>query len=150
MKHPKDSHHQWTWVTQVSYIPAIFLTKMAIIGIFLRVFPDDTFRKICFGTLVHCGLFLVSTFIATILACVPVSDAWIVWSGKATGLCYNNNAYWWAHSAINILTDLWILALPISQLLKLQLGLKKKIYLMLMFGVGICKSHRLTCRIFVR
>lgn len=39
--------------------------------------------------------------------------------------------------AINIATDLWILALPIPQLLKLQLGLKKKVYLILMFSVGI-------------
>ncbi|KAI6780604.1 uncharacterized protein J7T54_008522 [Emericellopsis cladophorae] len=32
----------------------------------------------------------------------------------------------------------WILVLPISQLLKLQLVLKKTIYQMLMFGVGTC------------
>jgi hypothetical protein len=39
--------------------------------------------------------------------------------------------------AINIATDLWIIGMPIPMLLKLQLKLKKKIYLVLMFSVGI-------------
>lgn len=39
--------------------------------------------------------------------------------------------------AINIATDLWVLGLPIPMLWGLQLKLKKKIYLMLMFSVGI-------------
>jgi hypothetical protein len=45
--------------------------------------------------------------------------------------------FWWVHSALNIATDLWIIGLPIPSLIKLQLGLKKKIYLVLMFSVGI-------------
>ncbi|KAJ4229224.1 hypothetical protein NW759_003950 [Fusarium solani] len=128
---------KYTWVTQVSYIPAICLTKIAIISIFIRVFPNKVFQMVCWGTIAHCALFMLSTTIAAILACVPVEAAWTNWKGTKEGVCYDNNAFWWAHSAINIVTDLWILALPIPQLLKLQLGRKKKIYLILMFSVGI-------------
>ena len=39
--------------------------------------------------------------------------------------------------AINIVTDVWILALPIPQLLSLQLGTRKKVYLIMMFSVGL-------------
>ncbi|KAF4967937.1 hypothetical protein FSARC_4590 [Fusarium sarcochroum] len=128
---------KYTWITQVSYIPAICLTKIAIISIYLRVFPDKTFQKICWATIIHCSLFLFSTTITAILACVPVQAAWTNWKGDAEGMCYDNNAFWWAHSAINIITDLWIIGLPIPGLLKLQLGTKKKIFLILMFSVGI-------------
>ncbi|ROT36448.1 hypothetical protein SODALDRAFT_335548 [Sodiomyces alkalinus F11] len=128
---------RYTWVTQVSYIPAINLTKVAILLFFIRVFPDQKFQWICWGSIVHCILFMVSTFIAAVLACIPVEYAWSAWSGTGEGICYDNNAFWWAVSAINIATDLWILALPIRQLLSLQLGTKKKIYLILMFSVGL-------------
>ncbi|KAL2753850.1 hypothetical protein ACRALDRAFT_2109384, partial [Sodiomyces alcalophilus JCM 7366] len=128
---------KYTWVTQVSYVPAINLTKMAILFFFLRVFPSRKFQMICLGSIIHCLLFMLSTFITAILACIPVEDAWTAWSGVGKSVCYDNNAFWWAVSAINIATDLWILALPIPQLLRLQLGTRKKIYLILMFSVGI-------------
>ncbi|KAI8713826.1 CFEM domain-containing protein [Fusarium sp. LHS14.1] len=128
---------KYTWVTQVFYIPAICLTKIAIISIFIRVFPERIFQVVCWGTIAHCALFMVTTTITAILACVPVAAAWTNWKGTKEGVCYDNNAFWWAHSAINIVTDLWIIALPIPQLIKLQLGRKKKIYLIMMFSVGI-------------
>ncbi|KAH6640613.1 hypothetical protein F5144DRAFT_590053 [Chaetomium tenue] len=128
---------KYTWVTQVSYIPAIILTKVTVLCFFLRVFPSPGFQMACWGTIVHCVLFMVSTTIAAIFACVPVESAWVAWTGTAEGVCFDNNAFWWAHSAINIATDVWILALPIPQLLSLQLGTRKKVYLIMMFSVGL-------------
>ncbi|KAL4760963.1 CFEM domain-containing protein [Aspergillus foveolatus] len=127
---------QYTWVTQVAYIPAIVLTKVAVLCFFMQVFPSPKFRLLCYGTIVWCFLFMISTTIAAILACVPVEKLWTNWMGNKEGVCYDNNAFWWTHSAINIATDLWILGMPIPLLLKLQLKLKKKIYLLLMFSVG--------------
>ncbi|KAL4739336.1 hypothetical protein BDV11DRAFT_205185 [Aspergillus similis] len=126
---------KYTWVTQVAYIPAIILTKVAILCFFMQVFPGQKFRLLCYGTIVWCFLFMISTTITAILACVPVDKMWTNWMGNHEGVCYDNNAFWWAHSAINIATDLWILGMPIPMLLKLQLKLKKKIYLLLMFSV---------------
>ena len=148
---------QYTWITQVAYVPAIILTKIAVLGFFMKVFPARGFQLVCWGTVVHCAVFMVSTTIAAILACVPVEAAWTAWTGSGEGVCFDNNTFWWAHSvrdskhlvrekgvdakflpqAINIATDVWILALPIPQLLNLQLGRKKKIYLIMMFSVGL-------------
>ena len=89
---------QYTWVTQVFYIPAIILTKIAIVLFFMRVFPGREFRWLCLGTVAHCAMFMVSTTIAAILACIPVQYAWTSWSGTGEGVCFDNNAYWWAHS----------------------------------------------------
>ena len=89
---------KYTWITQVTYIPAIILAKVAILLFFLRIFGGGTFRKICIGTIIYCILFLVSTFIAAILACVPVEAAWTAWAGPSGALCYDNSAFWWAHS----------------------------------------------------
>jgi hypothetical protein len=42
-----------------------------------------------------------------------------------------------SEQAINIVTDLFILALPIKPILGLQLSFKPKVYLVMMFSVGI-------------
>lgn len=89
---------QYTWITQVTYVPAMLLPKVAILFFFTRVFPDRTFRLICIGTLVHCALFIVATTITAILACIPIEYAWVSWSGSGEGVCFDNNTFWWAHS----------------------------------------------------
>ncbi|KAL4778357.1 hypothetical protein BJX76DRAFT_362799 [Aspergillus varians] len=128
---------KYTWVTQVFYIPAIVLTKVAILFFFMQIFPDRQFRVLCQVTMVHCFLFMVSTTVAAILSCVPVHAAWTQWTKSGEGQCYDNRSFWWAHSGINIATDLWILLMPIPMLLKLQLKTTKKVYLVLMFSAGI-------------
>ncbi|KAL2162551.1 hypothetical protein VTH06DRAFT_7465 [Thermothelomyces fergusii] len=128
---------KYTWLSQIFYIPAIILTKVTVLCFFIHVFPSKKFHMFCWITIVHCVLFMVSTVIATILACIPAEYIWSVWTGSGEGVCFDNNAFWWAHSAINIATDLWVLALPIPQLLRLQMSTKKKIYLLMMFSVGI-------------
>lgn len=89
---------QYTWVTQVTYIPAIILTKVAIVCFFMQVFPGPKFRMLCYGTIFWCFLFMISTTIAAILACVPVEKLWTNWMGNKEGVCYDNNAFWWTHS----------------------------------------------------
>lgn len=128
---------KYTWVTQIWYIPAIILTKVAIVCFFMHIFPSPRFRLLCQGTIVYCFLFMISTFITEILACIPVEEAWSSWKGESTALCYDNTAFWWAHSAINIATDLWVIGLPIPMLFRLQLKTSKKIYLVFMFSIGI-------------
>ncbi|KAI0161225.1 hypothetical protein GGR57DRAFT_351303 [Xylariaceae sp. FL1272] len=127
-----------TWVVQVSYIPAIILTKICIICFYLRIFAAvEKFMIICYITIAYCVCFLIATFLAQIFGCSPISQAWTGWSGQTQGTCFDTNAFWWAHSALNIATDLWIMAIPISQIRKLQMSLKRKVYLSLMFSVGI-------------
>ncbi|KAK1536447.1 uncharacterized protein CCOS01_01767 [Colletotrichum costaricense] len=41
------------------------------------------------------------------------------------------------HVGFNILLDIWMLALPLTQLYKLNLGFKKKLGVILMFSVGL-------------
>ncbi|KAL2279610.1 hypothetical protein FJTKL_13299 [Diaporthe vaccinii] len=43
----------------------------------------------------------------------------------------------WSHAIINIALDLWMLALPASQVWGLKMPLRRKIGVMIMFGLGI-------------
>lgn len=64
----------------------------------MQIFPGPRFRLLCQGTIVHCFLFMISTFITEILSCIPVEDAWTNWRGESNAICYDNSAFWWAHS----------------------------------------------------
>ncbi|OQE73526.1 hypothetical protein PENNAL_c0086G02726 [Penicillium nalgiovense] len=103
----------------------------------MHIFSDPRIRLLCQGTIVHCFLFMISTFITEILAYILVEEAWSTWKGESTALYYDNNAFWWAHSAINSATDLWVIGLPVPMLFGLQIKTSKKIYLILIFNIGI-------------
>lgn len=42
-----------------------------------------------------------------------------------------------SHGALNVALDIWMLILPLSQLLKLGVKFKKKVGVIAMFSVGI-------------
>ncbi|KAL4813307.1 hypothetical protein BDW67DRAFT_187867 [Aspergillus spinulosporus] len=74
----------YTWVNQVADIPAIVLTKVAILCFFMQVFPGPKFRLLYYGTIVWCFLFMISTTITANLDFVPVEKMWTNWkSGRS-------------------------------------------------------------------
>ncbi|CRK36140.1 hypothetical protein BN1708_019928, partial [Verticillium longisporum] len=66
--------------------------------------------------------------------CMPVSSVWDRSNDNRT--CINMTAVGYAGAAFSIIEDLVIMALPIPELLKLQLTKKKKIALAIIFSLG--------------
>ncbi|KAI0205262.1 50S ribosomal protein L36e [Astrocystis sublimbata] len=128
---------QFTWVTEWLYFILLTLTKTSLLFFYLRVFPSSGFQKVCYMTM---GVVIASgtAFIfATLFYCTPISYIWTGWSRATEGQCVNFNALAWSHAVISIVQDLWIIGLPIPALLKLHLGRRKKINLIIMFSVGL-------------
>lgn len=116
---------------------ALGLTKMSILGFYLRVFPGATFRKICWVTIGICAAYIPAFCLTTIFHCSPVSYTWTSWTGETEGTCANFNAFAWAHAIVNIILDLFIMALPLPQIWNLNMGRRKRVLLVLMFSVGV-------------
>ena len=51
--------------------------------------------------------------------------------------CMNQNTFWYVAASYNVALDIFILVIPIPELLKLNLSLKKKIQLIAIFSTGI-------------
>ncbi|KAI1624485.1 50S ribosomal protein L36e [Exophiala viscosa] len=128
---------QFTWLTEIFYMMTIGFTKMALLLLYWRVFPTQPFRKFVLASVVVCAAYIPTFALGIALHCLPISYTWTSWIGETTGHCTNLNAFAWAHAIINIVFDLWIIVLPIPQLLQLALGRKKKIQITLMFSVGL-------------
>ena len=116
------------------YNLALTCTKVSILLQYLRVFVNQPMRRICWvvmGVIVVYGLW---TFFASVFTCWPIPYFWnkTIENGK----CLNLMGYWFSNAALNIASDILLLALPMPVLKSLKLPKKQKLGLVLVFGLG--------------
>jgi hypothetical protein len=118
---------------QLCYTYVQPVTKISILLLYLRIFPNKLFRFTIIIFLVYMVCHLLAFIIVVILQCVPV-DA--VWDLTIPAKCLNTVAITYAGAALSIVEDLAIVFLPIFVLKDLNLTTRKKIALGLMFALG--------------
>ncbi|KAK3325943.1 hypothetical protein B0H66DRAFT_143991 [Apodospora peruviana] len=124
-----------TLAIQVMYYIIICCIKVSILFTYLRFAVSKTFRMLCIGTIVlHCIFFFIC-FVTTLAQCKPLHKMWDM-TGTVPGTCINTTAFFYFTSAFNIVTDIWILLLPIKTLREINRPNREKIALFLIFGVG--------------
>lgn len=131
-----DRFSMWFLATEVQYFITVPSTKLSLLLFFLRIFPGETVRKLLLATVVFDILYGASFVLVALLQCKPLEYFWTNWDGEHMGSCVNVNAIGWTHAIISIVLDVWMLALPLSQLIGLHMQWKKKAGVVLMFIVG--------------
>jgi hypothetical protein len=127
-------------VAEIVYGPTIFLVKMSILVQYLQMFaPNRTVNPFVFWgswlvILTSFAFYNVDTFL-TIFACSPRENIWNKF--KPGGNCINYHAVIVATGFFNIISDLAILVLPVRSVWKLQMPLRRKINISLLFGTGL-------------
>jgi hypothetical protein len=113
---------------------------MSILVQYLQMFaPSRTVNRFVFWgswlvILTSFTFYTIDTFL-TIFACNPREKIWNKFEQK--GHCINYNAVILATGYFNIASDLAILLLPVRSVWKLQIPLRKKINISLLFGTGL-------------
>jgi hypothetical protein len=72
-------------------------------------------------------------FLMTVFSCHPVA---YFWDRDLHGQCLDVNALAYANSGMSIAQDLIIIALPLPVLTKVNMSMKRKIGVAIMFAVG--------------
>jgi hypothetical protein len=111
-------------------------TKFSILLQYLRIFPQELFRKACYITMVIVGIYSCWTFFSAVFACWPISYFWNQLAEPTGGHCLNRFAVWFANAGINIATDIGIGILPLRVLKDLEMPRRQRIALMIVFGLG--------------
>ncbi|PHH58695.1 hypothetical protein CDD82_2780 [Ophiocordyceps australis] len=129
---------KYFYVMEVLYITVIMFVRISLSVFYLDIFPGKTIRRLLIGTIIYHGLCGFTFIIKVIFQCTPISYNWTRYStaGPDHGRCISLNASSWANGALGVAADLWLLAIPLSQLSKLQLHWKKKVGAGLMFITG--------------
>ncbi|KUJ21600.1 uncharacterized protein LY89DRAFT_378431 [Mollisia scopiformis] len=126
------------YITELAYTLTTTLTKLSLLLFFLRIFPNRQFRlqvQILSLLVILTGLSLI---IALAFQCIPFSGYWTNWSlpFSSQTKCINQYAALYAGSGLSIVLNLIILLLPIPTLWKLELSIKRKVNVLVMFSVG--------------
>lgn len=130
------SFGRFFYVMEVLYFAQASLLKSSLLYFYLRIFPDSRTRWILWATMAFNAAYAFSFVVAAIFSCSPIHYFWVKWDGEHEGQCININVLGWSHAAISIALDVWMLAIPLSQLPGLQLHWKKKVSVAIMFVIG--------------
>ncbi|EGY13935.1 uncharacterized protein VDAG_00617 [Verticillium dahliae VdLs.17] len=124
---------QMFWTAQMFYILVQVTAKASILILFWRIFTARWFRITVWGG----GIFLVTHgllfLLLIVFQCLPVRA---IWDKSLDAKCLNITAVGLAGAAFSIFEDIAILLMPIPEVRKLQLTLKKRVAVCLMFGIG--------------
>ncbi|KAH6686655.1 integral membrane protein [Plectosphaerella plurivora] len=125
-----------TLAIQVTYYVAIAAIKISILFMYLRFAVDDRFRQIVIGTIIFHVVFLFVCIVVVFTQCQPIAKFWDL-LGTMEGSCnINPTAFFYFTSAVNIVTDIFILALPVKTLIGINRPLREKVALLCIFLVG--------------
>ena len=112
----------------------MYLLKVSILCLYLRLFPNPKFRIATYSTLVVLTISTIVNLMLAALQCIPVQAVWNLNIKNAKCLNLANIAY--ASAAFNIATEVIILVLPMPVISSLNLGLKRKIGISALFAAG--------------
>jgi hypothetical protein len=124
---------KWFFIAQTPYKVTVCLNKVSVILLYLRIFVSRTFRLAAFAVLFVVVGYGIGGIAATIWQCVPIQGAW---DKNTPATCINSDVFWVAYAALNIITDIMVLALPIIPIMRLQLGLRDRLLLCGVFTLG--------------
>jgi hypothetical protein len=115
------------------YATAVAMVKFAILLMYLRLFPSKGFKiasSVVGATIVG---WWISIVCVCIFQCQPIEKAWLPW---IDGTCIDLKGSFIGNAIPNILTDLAMLCMPITQVWKLQVTKAQRISLCFMFLLG--------------
>ncbi|KAJ4205391.1 hypothetical protein NW759_014617 [Fusarium solani] len=121
------------YASQILYIFVQVSVKGSILAFYWRIFPNRHFqiavRVAAAFLFVHNIIFLG----LVIFQCHPLQ---FIWDRQLKGTCLDLTAIGYAGAASNIIEDIGLFIMPIPVLLKLQLGVRKRLGLFVLFSLG--------------
>ncbi|KAK2611667.1 hypothetical protein N8I77_004997 [Diaporthe amygdali] len=128
----------------IIYTLAAMFIKASIILLYVRVFSttNKAFR-LCIYFASFLTVALAVTFIVVILAaCQPMEFFWTRYDGHSEGTCIDLGSFFVAFSIFNVSLDVFLLVLPIRQVLKLHMSARKKIIVcaLMLLGIFACAA----------
>lgn len=135
------------FVEEYLYTFIVVFTKISILCLYIRVFAVYRFRLLCYILIGITLAFGISCWVSTGFNCVPITFMWQGWDGQHSGTCMDTSKQAFALAGVNMSLDILVFLLPIPQLWALQMSLKRKLGVIIMFTVGlfvtICSIIRL-------
>ena len=124
-----------SYAHELIYIVCVAVTKVAVLLLYLRIAAKRLLRKLIWTSIIFVGAFALLCLAVGIFQCAPIFKAWDP-VGNITEHCLNGNACLLTHAGFDIFQDAVIYILPMKMLYELQVPLRQKIALVIIFALG--------------
>ncbi|GAB7323941.1 hypothetical protein MBLNU13_g07360t1 [Cladosporium sp. NU13] len=123
---------------QIVYPLSLALVKASFLALYYRVFPPPNMNRVMFwGVSVFIAAYTVAIILVNAFECPKnPSDAWKASFPRNSPDCNDVPTVYYTMAAINILTDLFVLILPIAPALNLKINRRKKAAIIGIFLIG--------------
>lgn len=136
---PHSQLSQWFNIYTIIYNPAIFVIKLSILLQYLGIFVPN--RKTNMRMFIAVWTVIATMFVFylidlafNIFICRPRDKYWNL---LKPGSCYSMVILMQATALFNVISDFFILLLPIPTIWKLQIDLKRKLLIFAVFATGM-------------
>ncbi|OQD60795.1 hypothetical protein PENPOL_c020G07497 [Penicillium polonicum] len=114
----------------------ISLAKISVCLFLLRIFQSSTFRYLTYTLIGINAAIGIIWALVDYFRCLPTRLAWTGWTNEESGQCINFINLTFVNCLVNIFVDSLMIVIPVYEVTKLQLPLRKKLTVALMFIVG--------------
>ncbi|KAF2503195.1 hypothetical protein BU16DRAFT_448722 [Lophium mytilinum] len=133
--------------TQVFFAAITTLTKMSVCFTYLRIFPSQLNKHFCWTMICYEVCWFMGMFFGTIFQCSPVASYYSP-EKYPNHTCVNQPVFSYATAALNSFSDFIIFLWPIRDLWLVQIPMKQRLGLILMFGFGVIVCIAGICRVW--
>ncbi|EXL66201.1 hypothetical protein FOPG_17605 [Fusarium oxysporum f. sp. conglutinans race 2 54008] len=124
------------WISEFFYSWSIFLSKIAVLTLYRRMFQLLPIRWPILILMVACVVWILTRTFATIFRCSPVR---FFWDRSMHGHCTMNVAkYYFATDLAHTMLEVLILTLPIFEVSRMKLPFGQKVAVIGLFACGFC------------
>lgn len=128
----------WNYIVQILYNPILALVKSSVLMFLLRIGGQK--RQIRYSihalNIINIGM-MIAIFLTVIFQCLPIPYFWErLLDPTLPGNCIDTGAFYVTTAALTILTDVFVLALPIWIFIGLKMAVRLKIAIMFVFLLG--------------
>ncbi|KAK8158032.1 hypothetical protein BKA80DRAFT_312400 [Phyllosticta citrichinensis] len=121
---------------QILYQVDLLFIKLSILFFYRTISEHRWFRKTVYTAMAVVGATAISFILTNAFQCPHTSDAFSM-AVFIPGKCNDRETMWMAQASINIVTDFFIVLLPMPLLNRLQITRARRVTLMAIFGVGL-------------
>jgi hypothetical protein len=116
---------------------SIALTKLSVLLLLLDILVAFWFRKAAYAVTVLAASYVVWVFVTNIIPCIPIHAFWDLSIPESERWCMPLRQKMLADTTVNAALDVAIFCLPLPVLRTLTLPRKQKLWLCVVFTLGL-------------
>ena len=127
------------------YLPLSAAIKLSCLLFYRRIFgPSLLMRRLIYAGVVFILATYIGLLITSILGCLPVVKHW---NPTVSGHCLPPGSTAYSSGALNVVSDIFVVFLPLPALWRLNMRLSRRLKVMAVFGLGLMYVFRCLHRI---